>query len=286
MVAQARMKAIRVFIFLGVMMKFFLNVYAQERPVVVELFTWEDCANCGYAEAAIDELRNYYTREEVVFLTFFREGENLIPAGVTRPRLYYGLDTRETPIATFNGLSRIEGAKSGIITSYRENIEQRLDWSSSWSMSAWMRIQDASVTASVQWIGDATPARPLDLHFAWVQRVRGESQCLVQDFQTVAQVQQSQASAAITMNPLNLKGNGRLDGFWILQDGMTKEILQAQFCYNLSTFRRDLNGDGEINALDLFYFSTVWYAEDERADLDRDGKVERKDLLLFRGSGG
>ncbi len=260
-------------------------LYAQNHPVIFELFTHPDCFNCTYALEAAEQLDDEFSNEELVILHYPLQSDHSIPSSLSRTISYYGekrLD--QLPFAFFNGTSKIIGANKTIKTSYRNNINALLNVDSDWQISSSFQIQGSMVVASATFSAQLSPSdKAYELYFALIQKVPGESSNLVIHFNNVASITTQSATSSLKLTNLATKGNGSLNGVWFLQEPTSKYIIHSSKSQNLSPILRDLNLDQRFDYQDLFHFSTTWQRFSTENDLNQDGKIDAMDLLWFLG---
>lgn len=92
--------------------------------------------------------------------------------------------------------------------------------------------------------------------------------------------------AALAASDPTIDYFSNLDLRWSLYDGIhfnkaAKLIVGERYAAVFLTCRPDVNGDGEVNTLDLLAFLNQWSAGDGGADWNEDGSVNSLDVLAY-----
>ena len=264
---------------------FFLTVGpAGGRPVVLELFIANSgCSNCRFSIEAVQQLRQEFSKDELHVLAHPILAPDALTESERRVR-FPNANARPTaaqlPLAVYDGLERTLGAKSGIFSTYRDNILARQLQANEGALEAWMDVSAGQVITSATYVGSVTPTPSrFELHLAITQERPSDQMPIVRYFETLTPEHHQQIERTLSFD----FDEPALDVYLILQDRESKEILASLRAAPQADISVDLNNDGRLDARDAFFFALLWAKRDPKADINVDGLINALDILQLIG---
>lgn len=249
------------------------------KPVLMELFISEDaaCSGCRYAEEAAAQLRTLYSVDELHLLVHRVDGEDPLFESQARA-VRYGVDLRDVsrlPLAVFDGAQTIAGANRSILNAYQDRIRNRMDAPVNVSLGGWLRVTANQLVFSATF-PEGTPPADLDLYLALTEDDGPQRVGRVFYFDS-----QAKLDTPFFIQIPSLVEEDEVLGYLFLQNSVTGVVEASVRLTNAAPIAVDLNQDGRRDANDVFLFARAWQDASEVVDLDGDGEVTALDLVLF-----
>ncbi len=265
---------------------------AETRPVMVELFVSDSqCDDCQTAMKEIVQLSGEFTDYEF-HLLIYHVGINdkLWNFDSAVRAIHYGLQVDRLPVVILNGVSRIDGARPGIISTYRDQVLEKLKEETVGKVNGWMRIKANSL------IGSATYSLPLsssgqyNLCYSLTEDQSQEEPSVVR--YSKAMIKSVTDLYGVTSMDIDLADPNKVievdeiktHGFWWVENARTYEIIHSIRAINAAPFQWDFDNNGEWDHNDAFIFSFLWGEQSNAADRDQNGRVDQADLLQILGA--
>lgn len=280
--------SMRLFLLWGCLF-FFVSMVVNvgfSKPVVVELFTSDapSCANCQYAEDALLRLRGEYSRDDLHIIVYHLNDALESFYGVLR-RSQYKVDESRLPIMFFNGLNRIDGAKSTIYHSYKDNIDDFLLLESPADIHSWMELSSGTlVTEATFQIPPSQIIPTYESVYTLTENLPGNQISVLRYIErTSDSLQAGEGTISRTVELTMPIYETNTEVIWMIQNSNSLEIIQSHRAQNKSPIRWDTNNDGFLNKHDVLFLPFVWHTSSVVLDINGDGIVDSYDLLLFLG---
>ena len=275
---------------LGIVL-WFATLPGFTKPVVVEFFTSDYFPNSVYARDALLQLSREYSTDDLHLLVYdLTQVSEKVDAAFFRA-VKYGIDVKkQLPAVVFNGTTEVFGAKDSVYYTYRDSIENFRKLNPPADLNGWMQLKSGGLTVSASYVISVTSEAPVsasdvELFFILVEdrpaSLPGWVQTVVSDFAG----DQGYSGAAQKYVPITVSVNEtNANGFWLVQDKQSNSILLSIRAPVYKTVQFDLNGDHRLDKIDLFVWQWFWSALNPMTDLNQDGIIDQRDLLLFLGS--
>ncbi len=268
------------------------SLSTEARPVMVELFVSESqCGDCNTAIKEIVQLSAEFPSHDFLLL-IYHVGlkDEMWNFDSAKRAIHYGLlEVDRLPVVIFNGVSRIDGARPGIISTYRKQFNQKLAEESVGKVNGWMQIKANSL------IGAATYSLPIassgeyNFYYTMTEDQSPEEPSVVRS--SKAMIKSSTEVYGETSLEVDLADPNKVidtdeiqsHGFWWIENAKTHEIINSIRAINAAPFQWDFDNNGAWDHNDAFIFMSLWGDQSNIADRDQDGQVNQLDLMLILG---
>jgi len=268
------------------------SLSAEAKPVMVELFVSESqCDDCDTAIKEIVHLSAEYSSHDFLLLIYHVGlNDEMWNFDSAVRAIHYGLQVDRLPVVIFNGVSRIDGARSGIISTYREQFNQKLQEEPVGKINGWMRIKANSLIGAATYSLPVASSGEYNFYYTMTEDQSQEEPSVVRS--SKAMIKSSTEMYGETTLEVDLADpikvidtdEIRTHGFWWVENAKTHEIINSMRAINAAPFQWDFDNNGEWNHNDAFIFMSLWGNQSNAADRNQDGIVNQSDLVHILGS--